>query len=205
MKQSIVTILFTVLMSMVGINALGQTNQNVVERTINVETAGTLPDLIPESEKYVIEFLTLTGELNGTDFRLLRDMAGCNYLGEKTVGKLKVLDFSETKIVAGGEKYVDSDHIGRWGGNFRSSVEQDDVLPSHVFMGCNLTSVKISNRATAIGNWAFALLGNLSSVSIPNTVKTIGQRAFAECSSITSVSIPSSVTYIKEDAFQNCI
>ena len=51
------------------------------KRTIHVATAGTLPNLILESEKYTIEELTLTGELNGTDFRLLRDMAGCNYLG----------------------------------------------------------------------------------------------------------------------------
>lgn len=51
------------------------------KRSINVETAGTLPTLIPEAEKYLIEDLTLTGELNGTDFRLLRDMAGCDYLG----------------------------------------------------------------------------------------------------------------------------
>ena len=46
---------------------------NIVEnRKIHVATAGTLPDLIPNSEKYTIEILTLTGELNGTDFRLLR-------------------------------------------------------------------------------------------------------------------------------------
>ena len=47
-----------------------------VKRTIHVETAGTLPTLISEEEKYEIEELTLSGELNGTDFKFIRDMAG---------------------------------------------------------------------------------------------------------------------------------
>ena len=80
-------------------------------KTINVATAGTLPSLISDDEKYTIEELTLTGELNGTDFRLLRDMAGNNYLGQDTEGKLRILDFSGAKIVAGGEKYLDIDNI----------------------------------------------------------------------------------------------
>jgi hypothetical protein len=61
------------------------------KRTINVEVAGTLPTLISDAEKYEIEELILTGELNGTDFRLLRDMSGNNYLGKPTNGKLKTL------------------------------------------------------------------------------------------------------------------
>ena len=63
-------------------------------RTINVATAGTLPDMISGEEKYTIEELTLTGELNGTDFRLLRDMCGNNYLGQMTKGKLKILNMT---------------------------------------------------------------------------------------------------------------
>ena len=63
-----------------------------------METAGTLSNYIPEDEKYSINELTLTGELNGTDFRLLRDMAGNNYLGQNTIGKLKVLSITKDKI-----------------------------------------------------------------------------------------------------------
>lgn len=86
------------------------------KRTIHVATAGSLSNHITESEKYTIEELTLTGELNGTDFRLLRDMAGNNYLGQLTDGKLKVLDFSSARIVAGGERYLDTDRINLRGG-----------------------------------------------------------------------------------------
>ncbi len=54
-------------------NSKGTTS---TERTIHVATAGTLPNLISEDEKYQIEELTLTGELNGTDFKFIREMAG---------------------------------------------------------------------------------------------------------------------------------
>ena len=46
------------------------------KRTIHVATAGTLPDLIKDYEKYYIEELTLTGELNGTDIKFIWDMSG---------------------------------------------------------------------------------------------------------------------------------
>ena len=45
-------------------------------RTIHVATAGTLSTLISEDEKYQIEELTLTGELNGSDIRFIRNMSG---------------------------------------------------------------------------------------------------------------------------------
>ena len=45
-------------------------------RTIHVATAGTLSNYISEEEKYQIEELTLSGLLNGTDFKFIRDMAG---------------------------------------------------------------------------------------------------------------------------------
>ena len=93
-------------------------NGNYINRTIHVATAGTLSSLISESEKYSIKELTLTGELNGTDFRLIRDMAGCDYLGRATEGKLRVLDISGTKVVKGGEKYLDTNRIGDRSGTF---------------------------------------------------------------------------------------
>ena len=48
-------------------------------RTIHVATAGTLSDYISEDEKYQIEELTLSGELNGTDIRFIRNMSGIDY------------------------------------------------------------------------------------------------------------------------------
>ena len=92
------------------------TNNDKTKRTIHVETAGTLPDLISADDKYLIEELTLTGNLNGTDIFLIRDMAGVNmdhmktefcpaYGGAQKNGNLKFLDLSDANIVEGGRDY----------------------------------------------------------------------------------------------------
>ena len=60
-------------------NITDDSSQDPTKRTIHVATAGTLPNLISANEKYQIEELTLTGELNGTDFKLIRDMAGVSF------------------------------------------------------------------------------------------------------------------------------
>ena len=206
-------------------------NNTSTKRTIHVATAGTLPNLISEEEKYNIKELTLTGELNGTDFRLLRDMAGNNYLGQKTGGRLTVLDLSNTKIVAGGEKYLDTNTIKGNGvsnsGDFHYSILNNNVFPQSVFYACDLkivnipnsvtkiegnafygcsglTSVTIPNSVTYIGGWTFYNCSGLTSVTIPNSVTSIYGHAFEGCSSLTSVTIPNSVTYIDYAAFMRC-
>ena len=158
-------------------------------RTIHVATAGTLPDLISEADKYVIEELTLTGDLNGTDFRLLRDMAGCNYLGNETAGKLKKLDFSGARIVKGGEMYVDTNKLlGRSSSSgFHYTVENDNSVPQYVFYGCKLEDVKISESATSVDKEAFGYCRNLTCVTIPNSVTSIGSSAFCDCIGVTGV------------------
>lgn len=177
-------------------------------RTIHVATAGTLPDLISETDKYNIEELTLTGELNGTDFRLLRDMAGNNYLGQDTEGKLRVLNFSGAKIVAGGEKYLDTNNIKSNGidasGSFHYGVTNNNVVPQYVFFACDLENVSISNTATSIGDKAFSYCKSLTSITIPNSVTNIGKLAFEYCSGLTSINIPNSVTSIGNYAFSGC-
>ena len=177
---------------------------NVVERTIHVATAGTLPDLIAESERYTLKRLTLTGYLNGTDFRLLRDMAGCNYLGQGTGGKLKKLDFSAARIVKGGEMYVDTDSLPGLKGSFHYTVEYDDQVPEHVSQGCKLEEVIISDNATAINSDAFRSCNKLTSVNVPASVTSIGGSAFQDCYGLKSFTIPNSVTSIGIYAFSGC-
>jgi hypothetical protein len=178
------------------------------KRTIHVATAGTLPNLIPEEEKYTIEELTLTGELNGTDFRLLRDMAGNNYLGQNTSGKLKVLDLTNAKVVAGGEKYIDTDSIIGNGiyamGSYHYDISQNNEMPQAVFFGCYLRDIHVPNTVTSIKERAFGYCRDLSSITIPNSVTSIGYYAFGGCSGLTSISIPNSVTNIGNYAFRSC-
>ena len=182
----------------------------ISKRTIHVAQAGTLSNFIHEDEKYRIEELTLTGELNGTDFRLLRDMAGCSYLGEETTGMLKTLDLSNAKIVAGGEKYLDTNSI-KGNGIYTSSgsgwhynILQDNEFPQYVFYACYLKKINLPNSTTIIGRNALSDCRSLTSITVPNSVTSIGIQAFSGCSGLTSVTIPNSVTSIGNAAFAGC-
>lgn len=73
--------------------------------TIKLDKAGTLPDRISESKKYLITNLKIVGEVNGTDWLFIREMAGSDLCGDKTDGKLSILDLSDAKIVGGGLLY----------------------------------------------------------------------------------------------------
>ena len=121
---------------------------NIIEdTTIDVETAGTLSEilLVNEVDPFEITELTLTGQLNGTDFQLIRAMAGNDYLGQPTDGKLKKLDLSGANIVEGGEKYLDTNQITSSTGAYIQDIgensfhfaTQNNVLGSCLFAGCD--------------------------------------------------------------------
>ena len=71
--------------------------------TIKLDEAGTLPDKIGSTKKKQITNLKIIGEINGTDLRMIREMAGNYTWGEN--GMLSVLDLSDAKIVEGGDYY----------------------------------------------------------------------------------------------------
>ena len=70
--------------------------------TIKLDEAGTLPNKIGSTKKYQITNLKIIGEINGTDWCFIREMAGRNYELLKTAGKLSILDLSDARIVEGG-------------------------------------------------------------------------------------------------------
>jgi hypothetical protein len=172
--------------------------QDVPPITLHVETAGTLPSLIAESRKYVITDLTLTGNLNGTDIKFIREMAGRNYYGNTTDGKLAVLNLAGANIVSGGDSYYES-------GIYAHHNTYTNSISYYMFYQCTgLTSVTIPNSVTSIGSYAFYRCTGLTSVTIPNSVTSIGDGVFYDCTGLTSVTIPNSVTSIGQYAFWGC-
>ena len=176
-----------------GINKDGLLTTQV---TIKLDEAGTLPDRIGENQKYLITNLKIVGEVNGTDWNFIREMAGRDFNGGKTDGKLSILDLSEAKIVAGGSAYV-------WfSENYYTS---NDKLGDWAFYGCSgLTSLTIPSGVTSISEYAFYGCSGLTSLTIPSSVTSIGNYAFDGCRGLTSLTIPSGVTSIGEWAFANC-
>jgi hypothetical protein len=68
--------------------------QDVPPITLHVERAGSLGSLIAESKKYQIRDLTLPGNLNGTDIRYIREMAGKDHVEDDTSGRLAILNLA---------------------------------------------------------------------------------------------------------------
>ena len=167
--------------------------------SIKLDKAGTLPNKIESSKKYKITNLKIIGEINGTDLRMIREMAGSNYHGDSTEGKLSVLDLSEAKIVAGGDSYFDG-YIGQ-----EKYYTSNDEIGDYAFSSCSgLTSLTLPSGITKIGAGAFGNCSGLTSLTLPSGINKIGSKAFNGCSGLTSLILPAGVTEIWSYAFNGC-
>ena len=188
----------TAVFMLLGCLSIQAANEELITKqiTIKLDKAGTLPDKIASSEMYKITNLKITGEINGTDWKMIREMAGSNYKGEPTEGKLSVLDLSEARIVKGGGEYYYYSY---------NCYTSNDVIGEYAFKGCSgLTSLNLPAGITSIGSRAFYGCSGLTSLNLPADITYIGLYAFYGCSGLTSLTIPTGVSIINEYAFYDC-
>ena len=160
---------------------------------LHVEQAGELPSLIGEEMKYRVQDLTLSGELNGTDIRFIREMAGT----DSTHCALKVLDLTDARLVEGGEPY----YTNARGVDYTT---KNDTISDYLLRNCiSLKEVRLPKTVRAVGNFAFFNCDGIVSLDIPEGVTKIGNRAFGLCDSLVSVKMTNNVTSINE-AFYKC-
>lgn len=146
---------------------------------IHVARPGTLPSLLTETD----QLLGLTGSINGTDIKFLREKIAA--------GTVTQLDLSGVRIVAGGTAYNE---------NYTTS---NDVLGNYMFADLGkLTAVTLPNTVKSIGRYAFSKTG-IKEVDIPGSVTLLDGACFADCYSLTKVVIGSRVAKLEQAVFYN--
>ena len=193
-------LLLTAVFMLLGCLSIQAANDDLITKqiTIKLDKAGTLPDKISESQKNLITNLKIVGNINGTDLKFIREMAGCDFNGKETNGKLSILDLSDAKIVEGGSAYYSDRDDG-------FICTSNDKLGDYVFNGCSgLTSLTLPSSVTKIGCYALLNCIGLTSLTLPSSVTEIGEGAFLNCRGLTNFTIPSGVTSIGHGAFFCC-
>lgn len=155
--------------------------------TVVMSEAGSLHAEIGTSAWHTIKKLTISGQINGTDVRLIRQM-----LQE---GKLEELDLRDAKVVSGGESYD----------TYGLSKTAEDAIGESMFYNCrNLRKIALPTSTLRIEGYAFFGCSGLKQIELPENCAKIGDYAIAFCDSLASVKIPASIVRIGDAAFWYC-
>ncbi|MBR4481551.1 MAG: C10 family peptidase [Prevotella sp.] len=146
-------------------------------------TAGNIANKINNASKLKVISLTVSGKLNGTDIKFIREML--------SKGELSRLDMKNASIVSGGETYT-------------GNSTENNVIGKYMFWKSpNLTSIVLPSNITKIGNSALQECPLLTKIDIPESCTSIGTQAFRE-TGLTSLTIPQNVTNIDWGIVQGC-
>ena len=196
-------LLLTTIFMLLGCLSIQAEDDDLITKqvTVKLDEAGTLPDKIGSAKKYKITNLKIIGEINGTDWRMIRDMAGRNVSHDETEGNLSELDLSDASIVPGGDYYITCAYF-----DYPSKIHTSyQVIGDLAFEGCSgLTSLKLPSDIRLIGRNAFEGCSGLTSITLPSGVTEIQHSAFYGCSGLTRITLPSGVTEISNSTFSGC-
>lgn len=174
---------------------LGHVGHVVAKRLkVEVETPGTLPELVGKEAKYKVTDLTLKGTLNGRDLCFLREMAGRDKERQSTPGHLRVLDMRDVSFARGGGGYV---RHGEW-----REVQEEHTLPPYLFSECGLTHIDLPERLDTIAEGALGAT-RISRIVLPEDV-LVGASAFYGSSELAEVVFPRQARGVWKGAFEGC-
>lgn len=154
---------------------IGENDLTVI---ITDNIAGELSTRVNEAKKMDILSMSISGQLNGTDIKYLREI-----LQE---GKLAKLDLSGVSIVSGGEKY---DGI---------YSTKDNVIGENMFSySKSLISVVLPSNVTVINSFAFTYCTNLPSITLPENCNSISEYALSGCKELKEILVQEGNQYFK--------
>jgi hypothetical protein len=190
--------------------------ENMVAVTVNLETPGTLGDMVLQHVSYLkdVNKLTISGQMNSVDMDLLKN----------NFPDLLELDFAKTNITD-----IPNNHFYDKA-NLAIAILPDSLvtLGERAFFRCyNLQKVVVPKKVkdirtytfydnyylkdltlpaglTTIGNYAFQYCHSLETLVLPDSLTTLSYQAFYNCSRLRSVTIKNKVTSIPNDLFSEC-
>ena len=202
------------------VDALGVVSETIlitqkagIAKSVHVDTAGTLEDLIDGDNTNLIEELTVTGNLNALDFEYIRTK----------LSNLEFLDLSGLN-----NKTIPSSCFANSTVATILLPVELTAIPDRAFYQAKITSIYIPETVQSIGNYAFYQCNSLSGdLYVPNATTSIGDYCFQECTfdgtlnlgnGLQSIGghafcqstfsgdliIPDSVTELGEGAFRQC-
>lgn len=161
-------------------NSIGEAHGDPLEYTtkssIVLQQPGTLSELFGNGTDHELENLTISGFMNGDDFRTLRIILGAPSKGDNSVSGIKArdIDLSDVSISEGGGSYDGS----------RFTVA--DELTTDLFADCKLLrNAILPNSATRLARNAFARCIALETLTISAGIEYL--LPSSECISLRSI------------------
>lgn len=209
-------------------------SQQENHKTVNLEQPGELHQFISDEEARTLTSLTVTGKLNGKDFKLLRKMAGGDRSVWESGGELRKLDLSKAEIVADFENSYYKENLTKmklvktirrsnpsgtqsWTLNFATMDDKEwqTLCQLKGDMDYRKHSWKYIKEGSAyylhyyltahtINTYLFKDCTNLKELILPEQTLEIQSRAFANCKSLQQMNIPSQTRTLYPQAWYGC-
>ena len=112
------------------------------QMTVHVDKAGSLATLVAGKDMCTVKSLTVTGYVNGTDVRFIRNLAGGGVTrdGSYENRRLERLDLSGARIMAGGDYYLkDSMRVSEtppYDYHYCYDRTKNNTVSDRMFYGC---------------------------------------------------------------------
>lgn len=168
-------------------NNIGETKGEALDFTtrnsIMLEEAGSLASVFGNSVAIDLETISITGDMNGDDFRFLRAVLGAPFQGEENGNDngLKTVDLSGVNIKKGGETF---DGI---------RFTEVNEVSTGLFSDCEqLKQILLPFSATVLARDAFARCANLETITISAGITNI--LPSADCPKLQTVEVSAANT-----------